>query len=216
MLSVKLKRRRRRKTKVVKCLYFCYFSAEPIFDGRLGSASHSHCLKCWLGLPELYPVLCVARFVCGVRDHLHHQLHLVGLCVLLLQTGCKWQQKEIQVIRIKRVSMFEDIHFIYKQAPSDSKKKYRSYVILNKFACSKEENVLFNDAINTFYLLLYGVGHMVKDHSDSERGNLLPPLHGQLFSISSMGSFICTIPQTGYHIRWPLFDQSWNTGCNEK
>ena len=37
----------------------------------------------------------------------------------------------------------------------------------------KEGNVLFNDALNTFYLQLYGVGHMVKDHSDSERGNLL-------------------------------------------
>ena len=34
----------------------------------------------------------------------------------------------------------------------------------------KEGNVLFNDALNTFYLRLYGVGHMVKDHSDSERG----------------------------------------------
>ena len=34
---------------------------------------------------------------------------------------------------------------------------------------------LFNDALNTFYLRLYGVGHMVKDHSDSERGNPLPP-----------------------------------------
>ena len=33
----------------------------------------------------------------------------------------------------------------------------------------KEGNVLFNDALNTFYLRLYGVGHMVKDHSDSER-----------------------------------------------
>ena len=29
--------------------------------------------------------------------------------------------------------------------------------------------VLFNDAPNTFYLRLYGVNHMVKDHSDSER-----------------------------------------------
>ena len=28
---------------------------------------------------------------------------------------------------------------------------------------------LFNDALNTFYLRLYGIGHMVKDHSDSER-----------------------------------------------
>ena len=30
----------------------------------------------------------------------------------------------------------------------------------------RERNVLFNDALNTFYLLLYGVRHMVKDHSD--------------------------------------------------
>ena len=35
----------------------------------------------------------------------------------------------------------------------------------------KEENVLFNDALNTFYLRLYGVRHVVKEHSDSERGN---------------------------------------------
>ena len=61
---------------------------------------------------------------------------------------------------------------------------------------ARERNVLFNDALNTFYLRLYGVRHMVKDHSDSERGNPLPP-HRLLFSINSKGSFICTIPQTG-------------------
>ena len=33
---------------------------------------------------------------------------------------------------------------------------------------------------------------MVKDHSDSERGNPLLP-HGLLFPISSKGSFICII-----------------------
>ena len=60
----------------------------------------------------------------------------------------------------------------------------------------KEGNVLFNDALNTFHLRLYGVGHMVKEHSDSERGNPLPP-HGLLFSININGSFICIIPQTG-------------------
>ena len=60
----------------------------------------------------------------------------------------------------------------------------------------KEGNVLFNDTLNTFYLRLHGVRHMVKDHSDSERGNPLPP-HGLLFSINSKGSFICTVPQTG-------------------
>ena len=41
----------------------------------------------------------------------------------------------------------------YKQLTSNQGKK-------------KEGNVLFNDALNTFYLRLYGVGHMV---SDSER-----------------------------------------------
>ena len=59
-----------------------------------------------------------------------------------------------------------------------------------------ELNVLFNDALNTFYLQLYGVRHMVKDHSDSEKGIHLPP-HRLLFVISSKGSFICTILQTG-------------------
>ena len=48
----------------------------------------------------------------------------------------------------------------------------------------KEGNVLFNYALNTFYLRLYGVRHMVKDHSDSERGNPLPP-HRLLFPIRS-------------------------------
>ena len=57
----------------------------------------------------------------------------------------------------------------------------------------RERNVLFNDA---FYLRLYGVRHMVKDHSDSENGNPLPP-HRLLLSINSKGYFICTIPQTG-------------------
>ena len=36
--------------------------------------------------------------------------------------------------------------------------------------------------------------HMIKDHSDSESGNVP---HELLFSISSKGYFICTIPQTG-------------------
>ena len=35
----------------------------------------------------------------------------------------------------------------------------------------RERNDLFNDVLNTFYLRLYGVRHMVKDHSDSEKGN---------------------------------------------
>ena len=59
----------------------------------------------------------------------------------------------------------------------------------------KEGNVLFNDVLNTLnkFLRLYGIRLMVKDHSDSERGNPLLP-HGLLLSISSKGSFICIIP----------------------
>ena len=52
----------------------------------------------------------------------------------------------------------------------------------------KEGNVLFNDALNTFYLWLYCVRHMVKDHSDSEKGNPVPP-HRLLLLINSKGSF---------------------------
>ena len=59
-----------------------------------------------------------------------------------------------------------------------------------------EGNVLFNDTLNTFYLRLYSVRHTVKDHSDSERGNPVLP-HGLCFLISSKGSFICIISQTG-------------------
>ena len=83
--------------------------------------------------------------------------------------------------------------------------------------CGEESNVsliwwdghvLFNNTLNTFYLRLYGIRHMVKDHSDSKRGNPLPP-HGLLFPISSKGPFICIIPQTGYHIPQPLLHQLW-------
>ena len=43
----------------------------------------------------------------------------------------------------------------------------RTILIVRK---EKERNVLFNDALNTFDLQLYDVRHMVKDHSDSEKG----------------------------------------------
>ena len=55
----------------------------------------------------------------------------------------------------------------------------------------RERNVLFNDALNTFYLRLYGVRHMVKDHSDSEKGNPLLP-HRLLFTISTYHSLCYT------------------------
>ena len=84
--------------------------------------------------------------------------------------------------------MTHSTHFIYGYMASD--------IWLRTILIVRERNVLFNDTLNTFYLRLYGVRHMVKDHSDSERGNPLSP-HRLLLSINSKGSFICTIPQTG-------------------
>ena len=69
---------------------------------------------------------------------------------------------------------------------------------------SKEGNVLFNDALNTFYIWLYGVVHMVLDYSESERGNLLPPLYRLLFLISSKGSFICTMPEVAHTVAFVI------------
>ena len=57
-------------------------------------------------------------------------------------------------------------------------------VTIWRCASYRKGNVLFNNALNTIYLRLYGVGHMVKDHTDSERGYPLPP-HGLLFPIDS-------------------------------
>ena len=78
--------------------------------------------------------------------------------------------------------------------------KIKTDITLNLGMCTvligrKKGNVLFNDALNAFYLRLYGVKPIVKEHSDRERGNPLPP-HGLLFHISRKGSFIC-IPQAG-------------------
>ena len=74
----------------------------------------------------------------------------------------------------------------------------------------REKYVLFNEAFNT-YLRLYGIRHMVTDHSDSEKWNPLLP-HRLIFSISSKESFICTIPHitafvilvVGHWLEWEI------------
>ena len=87
-------------------------------------------------------------------------------------------------------------HLCSRQSDSIVVINMKTYLLRLDVPTRKEGNVLFNDTLNTFYLRLYGVRHMVKDHSDSERGNPLLP-HGLLFSINSKVSFICTIPQIG-------------------
>ena len=45
---------------------------------------------------------------------------------------------------------------------------YVKIVLVNQLLNEgKEGHVLFNDTLNTFYLRLYGVGHMTNDNSDS-------------------------------------------------
>ena len=58
-------------------------------------------------------------------------------------------------------------------------------LIPNLFSILRKEIFYLMTHSTHFYLRLYGVRHMVKDHSDIKRGNLLQPLHGLLFSINS-------------------------------
>ena len=50
---------------------------------------------------------------------------------------------------------------------------YQVYVVLLGYTSPSigrmKDNVLFNITLNTFYFTLYGMGHMVRDHSDSDR-----------------------------------------------
>ena len=45
---------------------------------------------------------------------------------------------------------------------------YSFEIELYPYENGKDENVIFNDALNTFNIRLYGVEHMVKDHSARE------------------------------------------------
>ena len=59
----------------------------------------------------------------------------------------------------------------------------------------KERNgkeMLYLTTHSTHFIYGYMASNIVKDHSDSEKGN---PPHILLFPINSKGSFICTIPQ---------------------
>ena len=53
------------------------------------------------------------------------------------------------------------------------------------FYVKSRRKEMFSLMTQSTHLRLYGVRRMVKDHSDSERGNPLPPLHGLLFPIRS-------------------------------
>ena len=53
-------------------------------------------------------------------------------------------------------------HFIYSYMASDI------WLMTTQIVRERERNVLFNDVLfNTFYIQIYGVGHVVNDHSNS-------------------------------------------------
>ena len=56
-----------------------------------------------------------------------------------------------------------------------------------------KENISYNDALNTFYLWLYGVGHMMKDHSNSKRKHAIAI---SWTSVCDKQQVIFIIPQT--------------------
>ena len=73
----------------------------------------------------------------------------------------------------------------------------------------KEGNDLYNDALKTFYLQLYGIRHTVKDHSDSKREREKKP------KATTTWATLFDIALTT-HIAQPLLHQLWNTGWNQK
>ena len=70
-------------------------------------------------------------------------------------------------------------------------KREKSLSIENR----KEGNVLFKDALSTFYLQLYGIRHMVKDHSGRKKKEMFYlTTHSTHFIYSYMASDICKGP----------------------
>ena len=61
---------------------------------------------------------------------------------------------------------------------------YHSPVYVFDRRCVRRKEIFYLTMHSTHFVLrLYGVRHMVKDHSDSERGNPLPP-HGYSFLLA--------------------------------
>ena len=57
---------------------------------------------------------------------------------------------------------------------------------MSKIVClNRGVNVLFNDALNTFYIRLYGIGDMVKDHSEREKEETRCPHMGYYFRLTA-------------------------------
>ena len=60
----------------------------------------------------------------------------------------------------------------------------------------RKKEIFYLTTHSTHFVYGYRASDIWKSTTQIVRGNPLPP-HGLLFPISSKGSFICTIPQTG-------------------
>ena len=135
-----------------------------LHQGQLKRISVSHCQKCLFAyLPEKYCLLFLDKSSNQVCYPLCNPTKLLDVQSYLCSMLPRLSPTHDAMLDKKHIILFGNIG-----------------------------NILFNDALNTFYLRLYGIRNMA---SDSERENTLPP-HELLFPISSMSSFICTIPQT--------------------
>ena len=90
----------------------------------------------------------------------------------------------------------------------DSVEKIRLFMF-HWMVCYGRKVMFYLTMHSTHFMFGYMASDIVKNHSDSERTI-------SVATWATLSDFICTIPQTGYHIPWPLLHQSWSTGWNEK
>ena len=99
---------------------------------------------------------------------------------------------------------------LHKHLNSNKLLTDNNFIVLANLLYLYGKDGIFYLSVHLTPFMLICIQHIVKDYSESERGNPLPPLHGLLFLISSKGSFICIIPQTWQYILQPLLHQLWS------
>ena len=76
--------------------------------------------------------------------------------------------------------------------------------------------MLFNDALNTLYLQLYGITHMVKDHSDSNGSKIARQQEGKPTATTSWATLLYALSHRQDSTYHGLCYTVGSTGKNEK
>ena len=119
-------------------------------------------------------------FICTIPDRIAHTTAFVTPVVE------HWLEQEI--------AQFE--HNIGTKYSSTVDHPLMMQWVIRSILHNGEREMFYLTTHSTHFIYGYMASDMVKDHSDSEKGNPLSP-HRLLLSINSKGSFICAIPQTG-------------------